>query len=330
MRRCPRPSAGLARLFAVASCACIVATSATAQNYPDHLIKIIVPFAPGGPVDVVARLVGQRMAAILGQNVIIENRLGGGGAIGAKAVANAEPDGYTLLFGNVSTLAVIPAVTRNRDYDPAKNFVPVAKVSDSPEVLVVKSSFPARSVQELIAIARKSPGTLDFGSSGYGNATYLAAEWFKAKMSLDIVNIPYKGLSEVLTGVLAGQVKFVFGAIEGVMPHIQDGQLRPLAVTSEKRFALLPEVPTMIESGVDGFVISSFEGVVAPAGTPAAIVAKLNAAINESVAQPEMRGQLDRLGATPSTGTPGEFAAFFVAETRKWEAVVKTAGVSLD
>jgi tripartite-type tricarboxylate transporter receptor subunit TctC len=330
MRRRPRPSGGLAMLFAVASLACTAATSAAAQNYPYHVIKFIVPFAPGGPVDVVARLVGQRVAPILGQNVIIENRLGGGGVIGAKAVANAEPDGYTLLFGNISTLAVIPAVTKNRDYDPAKNFVAVAKVSDSPEVLVVKSTFPAHSVAELVAIARKSPGTLNFGSSGYGNATYLAAEWFKAKMSLDMVNIPYKGLSEVVTGVLAGQVKFVFGAIEGVMPHIQDGQLRPLAVTSEKRFAALPDVPTMIESGVDGFVVSSFEGVVAPAGTPPAIVAKLNAAINESIAQPEMRSQLERLGATPATGTPEEFAAFFAAERSKWETVVKTAGVSLD
>jgi tripartite-type tricarboxylate transporter receptor subunit TctC len=330
MRRRHAPSVGLTRLFAVASFACIAATSAVAQNYPDHVIKFIVPFAPGGPVDVVARLVGQRMAPILGQNIIIENRLGGGGVIGAKAVANAEPDGYTLLFGNISTLAVIPAVTKNRDYDPAKNFVPVAKVSDSPEVLVVASSFPAHSVAELVAIARKSPGTLNFGSSGYGNATHLAAEWFKTKMSLNMVNIPYKGLSEVVTGVLAGQVKFVFGAIEGVMPHIQDGQLRPLAVTSEKRFAALPDVPTMIESGVDGFVVSSFEGVVAPAGTPPAIVAKLNAAINDSIAQPEIRGQLERLGATPSTGTPEEFAAFFAAENRKWIAVVKTVGVSLD
>jgi tripartite-type tricarboxylate transporter receptor subunit TctC len=326
----PRPRPGLTTLFAAASFACIAATSAAAQNYPDRVIKFIVPFAPGGPVDVVARLVGQRVAPILGQNVIIENRLGGGGVIGAKAVANAEPDGYTLLFGNISTLAVIPAVTKNRDYDPAKNFVPVAKVSDSPEVLVVSSSLPAHSVADLVAIARKSPGTLNVGSSGYGNATHLAAEWFKAKMSLDIVNIPYKGLSEVVTGVLGGQVKFVFGAIEGVMPHIQDGQLRPLAVTSEKRFALLPDVPTMIESGVDGFVVSSFEGVVAPAGTPPAIVAKLNAAINESIAQPEMKSQLERLGATPATGTPEEFAAFFAAENRKWVAIVKSVGVSLD
>jgi tripartite-type tricarboxylate transporter receptor subunit TctC len=330
MRARLRPWAGLATLLAFASLACIAATSAAAQHYPERLIKIVVPFAPGGPVDVMGRLVAQRMAPILRQSVIIENRAGGGGVIGAKAVAAAEPDGYTLLFGNVSTLAVIPAVSKNRDYDPAKNFVPVAKVSDSPEVLVVSSSFPARTVQELVAIARRSPGTLNFGSSGYGNATHLAAEWFKAKTAIDVVHIPYKGLSEVVTGVLAGQVKFVFGAIEGVMPHIQDGQLRALAVTSEQRFALLPELPTMIESGVDGFVVSSFQGVVAPAGTPAAIVARLNAAINEAVAQPEMRTQLARLGATPATGTPEEFAAFFAAEARKWETVVKTAGVSLD
>ena len=315
---------------AIAGIACLGAAPAASLNYPDHLIKIIVPFAPGGPVDVVARLVAQRMSAILGQNVIIENRPGGGGVIGAKAVANAEPDGYTLLFGNVSTLAVIPAVAKNKDYDPARNFVPVAKVSDSPEVLVVASSFPARTVQELVTIARNNPGQLDFGSSGYGNATHLAAEWFKAKTAVDVVHIPYKGLSEIVTGVLAGQVKFVFGAIEGLMPHIQDGQLRALAVTSEKRFALLPEVPTMIESGVDGFVVTSFEGVVAPAGTPAAVVARLNAAVNESVDSAELRAQLARLGATPATGTPQEFATFFAAETRKWVAVVKSAGISID
>src|ERR1700687_5446300 len=314
---------------ALAGVACLGAAPPGAQNYPDHRIKIVVPCAPGGPVDVVARLVAQRMSPILGQNVIIENRVGGGGVIGAKAVANAEPDGYTLLFGNVSTLAVIPAVAKNKDYDPAKNFVPVAKVSDGPEVLVVASSFPARTVQELVTIARKNPGRLNFGSSGFGNATHLAAEWFKAKTAIDVVHIPYKGLSEVVTAVLAGQVKFVFGAIEGVMPHIQDGQLRALAVTSEKRFALLPELPTMIESGVDGFVISSFQGVVAPAGTPPVVVARLNAAVNASLDTPEMRAHLARLGATPATGTPQEFAVFFSAETRKWAAIVKSGGISI-
>jgi tripartite-type tricarboxylate transporter receptor subunit TctC len=221
-------------------------------------------------------------------------------------------------------------MARNKDYDPAKNFAPVAKVSDSPEVLVVDRSFPARTVQELVTIARNNPGKLNFGSSGFGNATHLAAEWFKAKTAVDVVHVPYKGLSEVVTGVLAGQVTFGFGAIEGLMPHIQDGQLRALAVTSEKRFALLPEVPTMIESGVDGFVISSFQGVVAPAGTPPAVVAKLNAAVNASVDAPEMRAHLARLGATPATGTPQEFAVFFAAETRKWAVVVKSAGIGID
>ena len=181
-----------------------------------------------------------------------------------------------------------------------------------------------------MTIARNNPGKLNFGSSGFGNATHLAAEWFKAKTAVDVVHVPYKGLSEVVTGVLAGQVVFVFGAIEGLMPHIQDGQLRALAVTSEKRFPLLPDLPTMIESGVDGFVISSFQGVVAPAGTPPAVVARLNAAVNASLDAPETRAHLARLGATPATGTPQEFAVFFAAETRKWAAIVKSAGISVD
>jgi tripartite-type tricarboxylate transporter receptor subunit TctC len=301
---------------------------AVAQNYPDHLIKIIVPFAPGGPVDVVARLVAQRMSAILGQSVIVENRPGGGGVIGAKAVANAAPDGYTLLFGNVSTLAVMPAVAGNKDYDPARNFVPVAMVSDSPEVLVVAASFPAHTVQVLVTIARNRPGTLNFGSSGYGNATHLAAAWFNAKTAVKVVHIPYK--SEIATALLGGQVSFAFGAIEGLMPHIQDGRLRALAVTSEQRSALMPELPTMIESGVDGFMVTSFQGVVAPAGTPPSAVARLNAAVNESVDAPEMRAQLARLGATPATGTPQEFAVLFAAETRKWATIVKSAGISIE
>jgi tripartite-type tricarboxylate transporter receptor subunit TctC len=314
----------------LAGVACLGVAPAVGQTYPDRLIRIVVPFAAGGPVDVMARLVAQRMAVILGQNVIIENRAGGGGVIGAKAVANAEPDGYTLLFGNVSTLAVIPAVARNKDYDPVKSFVPVAKVSDSPEVLAVERSFPARTVQDLVTVARNNPGKLNFGSAGFGSATHLAAEWFKAKTAVDVVHVPYKGLSEVVTGVLAGQLTFVFGAIEGLMPHIQDGRLRALAVTSEKRFPLLPELPTMIESGVDGFVVSSFQGVVAPAGTPPAVVARLNAAVNASMEAPEMRAQLARLGATPAPGTPQEFAVFFAAETRKWAAIVKSAGISID
>jgi tripartite-type tricarboxylate transporter receptor subunit TctC len=203
---------------------------ATAQSYPDRMIKVVVPFSPGGPVDLVARLVAQRMTPALGQSVVIENRAGGAGVIGAKAVASAEPDGYTLLFGNVSTLAVIPAVTRNRDYDPAKSFVPVAKVSDSPEVLVIDPALPVHSVAELVAYAKARPGALNYGSSGYGNATHLSAEWFKSKASLDIVHVPYKGLSDTVTALIGGQVVMGFGAIEGVLPLVQQGKLRLAAV----------------------------------------------------------------------------------------------------
>jgi tripartite-type tricarboxylate transporter receptor subunit TctC len=304
-----------------ATLACVAALGvpfAVGQSYPDHLIKIIVPFAPGGPVDVVARLVAQRMAAILGQNVIVENRAGGGGVIGAKAVANAEP---ALLFGNVSTLAVIPAVARNKDYDPAKNFAPVAKVSDSPEVLVVDRSFPVRTVRDLVTIAKNNPGKLNFGSSGFGNATHLAAEWFKAKTAVDIVHVPYKGLSEVVTGVLAGQVTFVFDPGWSIACSGGDQREAVRAAPGaadhdrERRRRLRDlELP----------------GCGAPAGTPPAVVARLNAAVNASMDAPEMRAHLARLGATPATGTPQEFAVFFAAETRKWAAVVKSAGITID
>src|SRR5450432_3696897 len=259
------PGTSMAAALAVAAALAGAAGPASAQTYPDRLIKIVVPFTPGGPVDLVARLVAQRMGPALGQSVVIENRPGGAGVIGAKAVAGAEPDGYTLLFGNISTLAVIPAVTRNRDYDPAKNFVPVAKVSDSPEVLVIDPALPARTVGELIAYAKAHPGTLNYGSSGYGNATHLSAEWFKSKTGVNIVHVPYKGLSDTLTGLIGGQVIMGFGAIEGVLPMVQQGKLRALAVTTAQRFPVLPDLPTMIESGVEGFVVSSFEGVVAPA-----------------------------------------------------------------
>jgi tripartite-type tricarboxylate transporter receptor subunit TctC len=316
--------------LALAALAAAGAAPAGAQTYPERLIRIVVPFTAGGPVDIVARLIAQRMALSLRQSVIVENRLGGGGVIGAKAVASAEPDGYTLLFGNVSTLAVLPAVARNRDYDPARNFVAVAKVSDSPELLIVDPAFPARSVGELVAYAKAHPGQLNYGSSGYGNATHLAAEWFKAKTGTDIVHIPYKGLSDIVPGLIGGQVIMAFGAIEGLLPLVQGGRLRALAVTSAKRFPPVPELPTMIESGVEGFVVTSFQGVVAPAGTPGVIVARLNAAINEGVASADIRARFAQLGLEPSTGSPQEFGAFFVAEARKWASVVAAAHISAE
>jgi tripartite-type tricarboxylate transporter receptor subunit TctC len=303
---------------------------ADAQIYPNKPIKLIVPFPPGGPVDVAARLVGQHLPRTLGATVIVENRAGAAGALGSKAVASAEPDGYTLLCGNISSLVVLPAVTGNRDYDPAKVFAPVAKVSQNYEVLVVHPGFPARSVAELVALAKANPGKLNFGSAGVGNATHLAAELFKLRTGADIVHIPYKGAAEAVTGVLGGQVQMFFGDIGGVLPLMQDGSLRALAISSETRNALVPDLPTMIESGVPDYVVLTYIGVVAPAATPSAIVDKLNVAINESLAAPEVAAAFARLGAEVRPARPQEFAAFLAAETRKWTEVVRAANIKIE
>jgi tripartite-type tricarboxylate transporter receptor subunit TctC len=305
-------------------------SAAIAQPYPARPIKLIVPFPPGGPVDVTARIVAQHLPRTLGQTVVVENRAGAAGSLGAKAVASADPDGYTLLCGNISTLVVLPAVTNNRDYDPGKAFVPIAKVSQNYEVLVVHPAFPAKSVAELVAHAKANPGKLNFGSAGHGNATHLAAELFKLKTGVDIVHIPYKGAAEAVTGVLGGQVHMFFGDIAGVLPLMREGTLRALAVSSEARNPLVPDLPTMIESGVPDYVVLTYIGVVAPAGTPASIIGKLNAAINASLAAPEVMAAFGKLGAEVRPAPPQDFAAFLAAETRKWAAVAKAANIKID
>ena len=303
---------------------------ATAQSYPTRPIKMIVPFSPGGPVDVTARIIGQHLPRTLGQTVIVENRAGAAGALGAKAVASADPDGYTLLCGNISTLVVLPAVTNNRDYDPSKAFAPIAKVSQNHEVLVVHPAFAARSVAELVAYAKANPGKLNYGSAGHGNATHLAAELFKLRTGIDIVHIPYKGAADAVTAVLGGQVQMFFGDIGGVLPLLREGTLRALAVSSEARNALVPDLPTMIESGVLDYVVLTYIGVVAPAGTPAGIVGRLNTAINESLTSPEVAAAFAKLGAELRPGAPADFAAFLAAETQKWSNVVKSANIKVD
>src|ERR1700716_1875163 len=303
---------------------------AAAQSYPARPIKMVVPFPPGGPVDVSARILGQHLPRTLGQIVVIENRAGAAGALGAKAVASADPDGYSLLCGNISTLVVLPAVTNNRDYDPGRVFAPVAKISQNYEVLVVHPAFSAKSVPELVAYARANPGKLNYGSAGHGNATHLAAELFKLRTGVDIVHVPYKGASDAVTAVLGGQVQMFFGDIAGVLPFLREGTLRALAVSSEARNPLVPDVPTMRESGVPDYVVSTYVGVVAPAGTPAAIVQRLNAAINESMTAPDAAAAFARLGAEIRPAPPQDFAAFLAAETRKWADVVKAANIKVE
>jgi tripartite-type tricarboxylate transporter receptor subunit TctC len=303
---------------------------ARAQSYPERLIRLIVPAPPGGQTDVLARYVGQTMQAALGRNVMIENRPGAGGAMGARAAAAAEPDGYTLFFGNTSTLAVIPAVAKEPGYDPIRNFAPVASISESYMILVVNPSFPAKTTNEFLAYARANPGKLNFAHSGGGNVTQLTGEMFKSLAGIDFVGVPHKGGAECVTAVLGGQVDFALESPVILLPIIRQGQLRALGVTIARRSPQAPEIPTMIEGGVPDFVATTLTGLVAPAGTPPGIIARLNAVINESLHTREMQATLATLGSQPRIGTAQEFASFLSAETRKWGAVAQKAGVRLD
>jgi tripartite-type tricarboxylate transporter receptor subunit TctC len=320
-------AASLAAIAAIS----IVAASARAQSaYPDRLIKMIVPSPAGGQTDVMARLMGQKMQQSLGQSVIIENRAGAGGALAARVAASADPDGYTLFYGNTSTLAVIPAVSRNPGYDPAKNYAPVASVSESYTILVVHPSFPAQTIQEFVAYARAHPGKLNYAHAGAGNVTHLIGEMFRTLAAIDFVNVPHKGGNESVQGVLGRQVDFTLESPVILLSLIKEGKLRALAVTSATRQAEIPEVPTMVESGIAGFVATLLTGVVAPAGTPAAIIGKLNGVINETLRAADMKELVVKFGSAVRIGSPQEFAAFLAGETQKWARIAKEAGVSVD
>jgi tripartite-type tricarboxylate transporter receptor subunit TctC len=308
-----------------------VAGSALAQTiYPERVIKMIVPAPAGGQTDVMARLMAQKMQQSLAQSVIIDNRAGAGGALAARAAAAAEPDGYTLFYGNTSTLAVIPAVSKNPGYDPVKNYAPVASVSESYMILVVHPSFPAKTIQEFVAYAKANPGKLNYAHAGAGNVTHLAGEMFRTLAGIDFVNVPHKGGNESVQDVLGQQVDFALESPVILLPLIKDGRLRALAVTSAKRQAEIADVPTMVESGIPGFVATLLTGVVVPAGTPAPIIGKLNGVINESLRAPEMKDLAARFGSEPRIGSPAEFGAFLAGETRKWVDIAKQARVSLD
>jgi tripartite-type tricarboxylate transporter receptor subunit TctC len=318
------------RLLTVAAVIALMAGAANAQTYPDRLVRTIVPQGPGGPTDLLARVAAQRLQAVLHQNFIIENRGGAGGVIAAKAAGSAEPDGYTLFMGNTSVLVLIPILSRSAGYDPAKLFTPVARLAESYQVLVVHPSLPVKTVADLVAYAKANPGKLNYASAGIGNTIHLAGELFNASAGTNIVHVPYNSGAEATTAVLGGQVQMTFVNITGLPPLIADGKLRALAVTSPKRLALLPDVPTMIESGYPDFVVRAFFGLVAPNGTPAPIIDKLNATINAEMTSNEMQTTLKRLGAEAGTGTAADFAAFIAAERRRWSAVAKTANISID
>jgi tripartite-type tricarboxylate transporter receptor subunit TctC len=317
---------GAAVLAAVA----VIAPGASAQTYPTKPIRIVVGFAPGGPADVMARLIGQRLTQTLGQTIVVENRPGAGGTIGARAVAEAAPDGYTLLLGNTSTLVIAPMIYRNIGYDPVKDLTPVAQLGTTSNLFVVNPAFAPTSVTEVIALAKANPGKLNYASPGIGTPPHLIGEMFKLRTGVDIVHVPYKGGGQAAQAVMTGEVQMVFENPATSLPYVEAGKVRALAVTSEKRNPRLPDLPTMIEAGVPGFVSVSFTGVVAPVRMPAEIVAKLNAAINDALEAPEIRTALQRLSVEPRPGTAEAFRAFLVRERGTWAEVAKAAGVKAD
>jgi tripartite-type tricarboxylate transporter receptor subunit TctC len=303
---------------------------AHAQDYPSRPVRLVVPFGPGGPTDVAARLVSQIAQSELGATIVVENRPGAGGATGSKSVANAEPDGYTLLVGTSATLAVVPALMKNPGYNPVKSFAAVAKVADSTTVMIVPANFPANSIKEFVAYAKANPGKLSYASAGVGNQTQLAAELLKARAGIEAIHVPYKSGAEMVTAVLGEQVQFTFPDISILIPLIRDHKVKALAVTSARRHPQLPDVPTLLESGIPDFAITFWSGVVAPAGTPAAIVAKLNAAMDKGLRSQQIQDKLAAIGAQTTPGSPQDFASFIASETVKWREIAKTANVSLD
>lgn len=317
-------------IFAISIAVGLIPVTAGAQSFPERPIRIIVPQGPGGPTDLLARVTAQRLRAAFGQNTIVENRGGAGGLIAAKAAGNAEPDGHTLFMGNTSVLVLVPILSRSAAYDPAKLFTPVARLAESYQVLVVHPSLPVRTIAELVAYAKANPGKLNFASAGVGNTIHLAGELFNVSAGVNAIHVPYNSGAEATTAVLGGQVQMTFVNITGLPPLIADKKLRALAVTSPKRQALLPDVPTMIESGYPDFVVRAFFGIVAPTRTPAPIINKLNATINAEMTSAEMQATFKRLGAEAGSGSAKEFADFIDQERRRWSAVAKAANIRID
>ena len=306
------------------------AQAAFAQGYPTKPIHLIVPFPPGGPTDIVGRLVGQKLAAGLGQPVIVENRPGAGGTVGSTAAAKMPADGYTLLYGSTSTLAIAPALYRDMAYDPRSAFAPISLVSRGAIVAAVNAELPAHTLQEFIALAKQSPGKLSYASAGSGTPPHLAAELFKSIAGVDLLHVPYKGGAPAINDLVGGQVQAIFEGQVVLLPHIKSGRVRALAITGMKRDPVLPEVPTFAEAGLPKYDAYFWSGLVAPAGTPAEVIAKLNSVLVQALNAPDARDALLRQGLEPAGTTPQQFAAFIASEVERWGQVAKASGAKLD
>jgi tripartite-type tricarboxylate transporter receptor subunit TctC len=302
----------------------------TAHAFPDRPIKLVVSSPAGGPPDIMARLLSDRVAAVLGQPVVVENRPGGGGGtIGVRSVLSAEPDGHTLLMGSTSSLLIAPLIYKNAGYT-SDTFLPVAGLSESAEVLAVHPSVKASTVAELVALAKSMPGTLTYGSAGVGTLPHIEGELLKARTGIAMRHIPYRGGGPALTGLLGGEIQIFFSALPQMLPFIRSGQLRGLAVTSEARSALAPEIPTMVESGFDQFVTASINFFVAPPGTPMAIRKQVSDAVARALASDEIKQAFAKIGANEKPASPDELAAYIARQQKHWDRIVETTHISLD
>ena len=325
-----RPGLVAALLVAVAAPFAIphAALAQSPAGFPSQPIRLIVPYPPGGSADVLARTLGKQVAEGLGQNVIIENKPGAGTAIGAKHVAGASPDGYTLLMGTVSSHAMTPLINPNAGYDPVKDFAPIAPVAEIPFAMLLNGSVPAKTLPEFLALARSQPGKFTYSSAGVGTSNHLAGELLNSMAGIRMVHVPYKGSAPALADLLGGQVDVMFDLLMTAVQHVNSGKVRALGVTSSKPSALLEGVPTFVDSGLPDYVVSAWFGVFAPAGTPPAVVERLTQAFAEATQAPDTRRQLESMGAAPLSGSSATFAGFVRSEYDKWDKVIAKAGIA--
>jgi tripartite-type tricarboxylate transporter receptor subunit TctC len=305
-----------------------VTLPAHAQTYPDRTIRIIVPFAPGGSTDIVARITSQKLSERLKQSVVIDSRGGGGGNIGSDMVAKAPPDGYTLLLGTVGSLTINPTLYKKMPYDPLRDLAPIGYFGSTPNILVVHPSLPPRSVRELIAFARSRPGQLNYGSGGTGGSIHLAAELFKSLAKVDMVHVPYKGSAPALIDLLGGQTQLMFATMPPALPHVKSGRLRALGVTGAQRSPLVPGLPTIAESGLPGYEITQWWALLGPPGLPPAIVTRLNSELNAILQQSDVKERFASEGAVTAPNTPEWLASFMKSEVAKWAKVVRASGAT--
>jgi tripartite-type tricarboxylate transporter receptor subunit TctC len=317
-------------LIAAAGLGLLAVTEAHAQGYPSRPVKIIVPTVAGGTVDVITRLIANELSSRLGSSFIVDNRSGAGNTLGSREAARADPDGYTLLMSSASGQVISPLVHKTVDYDPIRSFAPIGLVAEGSIILVVNPSLPFKSVQELVTRAKANPGKLDYGSAGTGTVPHLTGELFRAAAGIDLVHVPYRGGALSIADVIGGNVQMTFEASSPLLPHIRDGRLRALAVTSKARIPDLPDVPTAAESGYPDLVVTTWTGLFAPAATDPAIVGKLNAVLNDALRSPALQAALAKVGNLPMGGPPEALAQMIVAENGKWAPIVRALNLKAD